>query len=758
MEKVMGISSNTAKLHLVFGKKLYSSKYAWISEVCQNAVDSHRMAGVKEPVKIGVKYDLANRNKTIFFVEDIGLSFKDEEDFVSKVCVILESGKTADKSNDENCAMGMHGIGSIAVSAYQNNWKYTVVTPTGEKFIAILKEVEGKGITYDIQHLGKTTESKKVLFEVDVQFGDFRNLVDNMKVKLAYFKDIMFEFPADMIRDNRQLLTLNSDFQILRSDDFQISTFSREPYLHVSLDQYTYPIDWNFLGISPIGLNIGLKFGMGDKLEADLTRENLQKDEHYKKVIMGKIRKVADWMVQRYNGSFPDEVTSISEMTKLVRANPSITLGDKSYYISDISKYSATKVKKPEFKGVSRSVFDKFVNNSAMFVKQKYAINSSGSKVKKDLYGINSSHKPLFMDAPISIRMWDYLKSEYKGSTIHEKVKCPAFKKKNGYWNSYEEMYGLNKTIMKQKYHNDGVNYWRDTIDQVQILENQYIKEYTSPISKITIPADFNRVPPKKRATVEKFDATTLAGDISLKRGARSYHGYYTTKFETVKSKVKDVVTSKTQYIWGEEEDRTKLDTISKMFNWASKPIDMATCIAGVTAKKIIEQLKPSNFMHVSDFMKGKHEIFRQMVTAYHVDKELRQPNHGLFMNRRVINKYINVEIHNDLDEMEKYVLKFAPSNFLHMDPNEIKPILDVAKELDLYDKPVWDKLQAMKVLIPNLDYILLVADHMRYKDKESRLKMVRILHDCSNQRGIAIDKDNLDKDIMKIKVSKDDY
>jgi len=140
MQKELKLSNNTAKLHQMFGKKLYANKFSFISEICQNAVDSHRMAGVKDPVIVGIN------EHNVFYVKDVGLSFRDKKDFIDKVCTILESGKSSIKTDNEDCPMGEHGIGSISVSAYQPKWKYTIITPAGKKFTCVLKEVEGIGL------------------------------------------------------------------------------------------------------------------------------------------------------------------------------------------------------------------------------------------------------------------------------------------------------------------------------------------------------------------------------------------------------------------------------------------------------------------------------------------------------------------------------------------------------------------------------------------------------------------------------------
>lgn len=91
------MSTDVAKLHQMFGKKMYSSEFAFISEVCQNAVDSHRMAKEKDPVVVGIKKKDPsqgyNSRNLVFYVKDIGLSFTSTEDFDEKVGTLLASGK-----------------------------------------------------------------------------------------------------------------------------------------------------------------------------------------------------------------------------------------------------------------------------------------------------------------------------------------------------------------------------------------------------------------------------------------------------------------------------------------------------------------------------------------------------------------------------------------------------------------------------------------------------------------------------------------
>ncbi len=349
MQQELKMSSNTAKLHQMFGKKLYADKYSFISELCQNAVDSHRMAGEKEPVIVGIK-------SGIFFVKDIGLSFTDKDDFISKVCTLLESGKSEKKEDNDSCPMGEHGIGSISVSAYRSNWTYTVVTPTGGKFTCTLREIEAKGLTYEMVDLGQVDEPKSVLVEVKVNDYDGPNFVKKIKEKLCYFKDIMFDFGPETIKIHPELLVMNTTFKLFQSDDFQVSTLSSNQDMHISLDQYHYPIRWSVLGIDPIRLNIGLKFSLTDGLKADITRENLYLDDNYKPIILEKIRKVALWFVNKYNEGTKQEFTSIKKMrTEMVQAK-TVTINGTKYDISPLQRFSTLIPNSLTFKNVSPDI------------------------------------------------------------------------------------------------------------------------------------------------------------------------------------------------------------------------------------------------------------------------------------------------------------------------------------------------------------------------------------------------------------------
>ena len=63
----LGLKNDVVKLQQILGSKLYSSKYSFISEVCQNATDSMRKAG-----KHDQPFDLGVDEEGFFFVRDYG--------------------------------------------------------------------------------------------------------------------------------------------------------------------------------------------------------------------------------------------------------------------------------------------------------------------------------------------------------------------------------------------------------------------------------------------------------------------------------------------------------------------------------------------------------------------------------------------------------------------------------------------------------------------------------------------------------------
>lgn len=738
------LSKNTAKLHQMFGKKLYSDRFSFISEMCQNAVDSHRMSGQKDPVMVGIKKE---NGKMIFYIQDFGLSFSSKEDFVAKVCTILESGKTVQKTNEEDCPMGMHGIGSISVSAFQSEWMYTVIKDK-RKFTATLKEIEGVGLTYELGDYEETEEKDTVLFEVRVPEVDLYGITEAIKRKLCYFKDILFSFDEELYKIDNSLLTINSTFEIFQSDDFQISTLSAYNELHICIDQYSYRIRWHELGIDPIKLNIGLRFGMNDGLTPDITRENLYFTPEYKDVVMAKIKLVSDWFVNRWNKEVSEPFESVSKVSKYILGDRYITLNNVSYPINPLLSHTTTIPIQPSFKDVDTLTLLRFVrmgNGGLDFFQCRHEINSKGDKVKKTynasdakwLCGYNKMI--LAQDPKLPEGLNRYLKGNMKGYGLFFKKKISL--------KDYFSLYGLvKKSVMRAEYMKSGRNIWREYIQKVRILEDSVAKDYFIDVNSIEVPKEYME---RKKTVPKRKDK----GTITIRYGKYGKTGY-NCKYEEKVFSSDELHKIPSFHVYGSEEEKERLNDLFYMCypsRYASKTKrnNISVCIVTPTQQKLIKKLNNHNFMSIEDFFSGKHTIFKSVMTAYmlHTFKE-KYPIQ--FKNIRAIKDHLSEEFAGDLQDIVDYTGKYHWENYFSS-VGKSTPLLDAlvafTVENKLYDLSIWGKFQKVKDNIENFDFLCYFESYLApYIDDSKKKNAVKAMVEICKYRKIRIDTKNYSK------------
>ena len=763
------LSSNTAKLHQMFGKRLYSDKYSFVSEICQNAVDSHRMSGQTKPVEVGV-YDYRNEygyRKNMFYVRDIGLSFEDKEDFIKKVCTILESGKTESKTNDENCAMGMHGIGSISVSAFNSEWKYTIVTPNKKKFKATLKEQEGIGLTYDLSDYEDTDEEKSVLFEVQIpEHTGTSNFINAIKAKLAYFKDILFKFSPKVIEDMPSCLTLNTEFKIFESEDFQYSTLNNNSVLHISVDQYSYHIRWDTLSIPTINnFPIALKFGLGDGLTPDITRENLIIDDNYKQIVTDKIKKVAEWFINKYNKNIPDEgFDSLHDYQSFIQSGNYIKIPEISnninFPIGELLKYSKNKVKDINLKGVDKDIIVNFIanlNEGRSLYTLQHEISNKGTLIKREgsnwrafSYNIN-----ILMDVNLDKKRSTYLKTKYPGSGLY-------IVKKLGKNRKYLEHYYKipTKKYALEHYAKTGENLYRYYYQQYTLLHEYFVKDKFIKLSSIEIPKDQKAIIKKISVSTRKtkFDPQTLSGEVNLKFAenlTRQSHDYC-CKFTDKIMNVKDLFKIREFVIYGKNEDRNSLDRLHKMIGyvsaWESKSRvpnnNIRICMVGETDFKVLNKLNLHNFMEVKDFTEGRHRFFGDVMTAYLIQRDILKKYNRIIDKRNNIKHFISEDLYNRIEKLITYTKKYRPDAYLdshrygNLEEDKFtKDLLSIFYEKRLRDEIIWEDAKFV------LDNIRKVEVVQYFSDSNLDSKQIAIMQDVAKYRKLKLDLEHYKSD-----------
>lgn len=707
MQQDLKLSSNTAKLHQMFGPKLYGDKYSFISEMCQNAVDSHRAAKQTKPVLVGLKRKINTKGNVpwTFYVKDEGLSFKDPDDFIAKVCTLLESGKSSNKTNDENCEMGEHGIGSISASAFQPVWQYDVVTPTGEYFFCIFRWIEGRGLTYDMSPVEKTTDTKSVTFSLEFEGVHFPYLVDAMKRKLCYFKDIQFEFDAHAQSNDRSLLVLNSFFKIDQAKDFQVSTLSKFHGMHVCLDQYSYDIKWDLLGIPAIPLNIGLRFGLGDGLKADITRENLVHHDDYKNIVMKKIRDVATWFIEKYNTGIPAEFENIELIHREMNKVKVVSIGSLNFNIDYLANLSHTPVKPLKFKGVSDKNLKLFISNTNVG-KNLFWLSSELKSGKKMTITRNTcsykqwrQNEVYYVDKPPSVATLTYLKN--KGTTVglYHDINIRTYTKGG---TSIATILGLcSKEEMVKRYKTTGINPWREPVKEFKILQDSARKSYLKDVSSVTIPSTFT-LPPRKARVVRGPD------EMSMKILNGSYY-----RFSAFSTRVSKPNLANNHYIYGTAEESNKLNLVHSLIGAIR-----GNYVAVITEKeqKRITSFGLTNFCKVDDFLMGKDSLVMEVVTALKVSRFVHD-HAGLFTYMDVIGRLVNSDLARDMQTLKSYSDSKAIITYIRgeLDTNPLaKALIEIAEKQALYDKTIIGTLDKVASVVDNLAMIQLLGGHCR--------------------------------------------
>lgn len=720
------MSMDIAKLHRMFGPKMYASRYSFISEICQNAVDSHRMAKQKDPVQVGI-------NRGTFYVRDTGLSFTDKEDFTNKILTLLESGKEEKKTDDEDCPMGNHGIGSMSVSAYNDTWRYRVVTPDKKLFYCTLKYTEDKGLMFELSdYTYDVDEEKSVLFEVGIreleednyEYSDGKKqLIAQLHSKLSYFKDIEFKFDKETCEDlgSWDLEIINSKFQIFQADAFQVTTLEDRGEMHICLDQYYYPIRWDLLGIKPIAIDIALKFNMAEGLVSDSTRENLVHTSNYKELVMNKLSEACTWMVNKYNTTSKDEYEDIKEFIEDKNGIPSVDIGGVLNIIltNEILSYSRSFLKEVKFKGVSSESITKFLagtNNGEYLYEPIQTITGSGKicRARRDQKMDDSEENFLLGTTPIKKTVMNYMRAEKRTSGIFTKKIIP-FKGRGTDLSISRIMELCDRKKMKDTYKKVGVNPWRQPCEDFFTLFNACDASFFTHLEDVVVPADF--VHRKKVVSInrrEKIDLTAMTGEmgIGVARTSKSSSMYWSA-FDDKTIKVTDLLTynSKGLVIYGAPAQKAQLDICYGMLHFmrtAKAVTSTNVFLVSDKNKAIIEQLNLSNFMAAEEFLKGKHINFRKLMTAKRIKDELLDKYEVIVDNISIIKSHLSAKFADDLSTLNYYFDENGEcfvTNFINSS-DIVMECIKLAEEEDLYDDPINDMLDNILLDIEKFDFL----------------------------------------------------
>ena len=700
-------------LMMMLSKNLYSDPIgSTIRECASNALDSHRRSGSDKPIIVSFKR--AKQADTYeFAVEDfgIGLDADDVRNIISKY------GKSTKR--ESNTELGMMGLGFKAPLAYSSSF-YFVARKGGVERKYMMYEGEDTN-TIDLLYETPTTEGNGVKVIVPVKYHDRHNFTQKIKEQLAYFESVYFDV------DNTIGYHVDNNFTIHRSEHFQYSSIATTNDMHLCLDNVSYPIDWDKLGIDRVRMKFALRFSLTDGLFPTPNRESIRYTQEAKKIILDKIALVANVFMDKFNESITDkaDIQSIFDFhSNRNRTIPNFFTGvDRDNMdITEILKLATTPMKNPKLEGVELLDFERLVQKGKDYFLGEYQVkyrfshgryeNAKGywttNLRPQDLTNYDGSRNAVyFYEDRLGKNLQDYLRPKLSDrSTTYFVKKDKPFTLRSGNQIDYHTYYSLLGLNMYPK------SQWRQLIEELQMVISLFSKNFFD-ADAITIPDEWHAAKKAKRVKV----ATVLIGTGAKKvRMKGEFSGKVATQTEMVYSdkfskfvpttfKMEDIHKEPKLCVYGKEEDRTKLDKLWSLAGRHAKFI--------IVADKTFENLQKAdlhNWITIDKFMEGKNRPFKTTVTNFLVE-ELVNKYKATFQRTSIV-KEVSSDLADKLTQLDQY----GRDNYRrHVDAVTKKELIEFATEHNLFDQSIYTVYKQVSEVFTKLPFLNVMMDKFSY-------------------------------------------
>ena len=712
-----------SKLQYLLTKGLYKDPIsATIVEWCNNGVDSVIQAGknpVENPVIVSISEDENGIYK--FRVEDkgIGLDNRDFEDICMSYLV-----STKETSNDliGSWGIGMKSFLSLERSAVficrKNGVERKYLVYEGDEFV-----------NFDLIYENKTTEDNGVIAELVINNWGERNLfVEKAKNKLCYYDS------AILIVDNNVV-----ENKIYRNNIFQWSPLVQIRELHISLKDVLYRIDWEALGINPIMFPVAIRLNLGEGLTPTPSRESYITNEKAKKLLLNKIKEIADWSINKYNDNIKKFKTFLESYKHLGASSYYINLGDKEFYINPLLQHSKYKINNIEVEGIKLQD-PNYYKLQRDYLFEEYDLvayiddrGRSYSKLRrigisKEYCTLNRTKTVVVINDIFTGNVREYLKHKYVKDTIflrrNQFIRSLGKSKEydtkgqlTNKYNTYRSILNLSKQPKSK---------WRDFINEwkyvVSTIEDSFMDETNIKADKNFIDWIEHRKKEKRKLGKNRNSKGGLnkkKGDITL---AYSYSLYNKIRFKKDIYPIKNLEKNKFLTILITDDDN----------------IDLAKYIVSIINNKNIKfahvgkrEIKnvPDHFQFIKfkDFMTRDCKPFTRLASSIKFEELIgRYDEISNYKNLKF--EEIFRDMYNKIKILRDYISENMKVSAYRLDNNIKSMIIDVADENDLYDKQLWDVYMSIKKEIVKYDFIELL-NPPAYYNHESNLRYKKLVN-----------------------------
>jgi hypothetical protein len=696
----MSLDLDSAQILMqMLSKNLYSDDIgSTIRECASNALDSHRRAGVKDPIVVSFKESSSYNYE--FSVEDfgIGLDADDVKNIISKY------GKSTKR--DSATELGMMGLGFKAPLAYSSSF-YFVCRKDGIERKYMMYEGEDVN-TIDLLYETPTTERNGVKVIVPVKYQDQYQFRRKIKEQLCYFEDVYFDVPSDS--------SIHNEFVISRHPDFQFSELSEANRLHLCLDNVYYPLDFDKIGVKSIDFPIALRFSLTDGIYPTPNRESIRYTQEAKEIIKAKLSDVADYFINKYNEGVESGCDIRSMINHLEKSGRYIDFNGSSINIDNLSEYATVQLKDPQLEGISLIDFPTFYSSRRQYLLEDFSpkFYLHNKRMMDATKGYNWYWKPQSLSSN-DIKVYIYedkvpgIKKDYLRSLYHyEKVFIVKPSK--------PMTLGIPaKFDIRTYYHllnlkNYPKNQWRDVIKEYQSIVSMLSASFIN-LDELQVPQSFVDSKKKVKAFVTTNGQASsrkpkLKGEVIGKRAEElmKWSDGRNCKFVPITYKLEDMHTHKKLRVYAHHDDYLKIDAL---YGLISKQ-KMEVVTFSQRELTILKDSEIHNLISLETFMEGNTAPFKRMATAWYI-KKLMDEYKPVFERISQIG-YVSTDISNKLLALSKYVNDNYVVPGYSGGSSQAKEFLDsmlsVAEQNNLFDMNMYPEALEMRELLTKLVFL----------------------------------------------------
>ena len=710
----MSLDLDSAQILMqMLSKNLYSDSIgSTIRECASNALDSHRRAGVEDPIVVSFKLD--DNNNYYFSVEDFGVGLNDDD--VRNI--ISKYGKSTKRNS--NTELGMMGLGFKAPLAYSSSF-YFICRKDNIERKYMMYEGEDTN-TIDRLYERPTAEGNGVKVIIPVKWSDRSSFYSKIQEQLAYFDSVYFDVTAN---GN----SVNNKFTIYRSEHFQYSEMTKDNYLHICLDNVYYPLDFSKLGISNLEFPVALRFSLTDGIFPTPNREAIRYTQEAKDIILKRLGQMSDFFIEKYNREMQNCTTFDQVVEYYTSSKRSVEIvPGKSLNVGYLSIFSDVVINEPKMEGVKHLNLRKLVDNSE-YILNEYAVTytlnrgkfkevkSGGWEASVSRNNVMGGNTYMY-SSRISELKKAYLRThlQYTALTNYyfvKKIATFSLFNKSGLSNymrslkrdNYYQLLDLSK-IKKE--------HWREAIIEFQNIVNSMISGFKN-LDDVVIPDSFIQSRKQTSSRIGVSRREKLAGDIIVKE-ARQLERFVdgkNCKFVPDTWSLKDIAKKKTLIVYSHHDDSLKLD---KLYGITYGKMNITIISLSTKEMKVLEELELNNVMSYSKFMEGTNKPFKKLVTAYLINKLMTDQTY--VFRKYTYLKNISSELMNKLSLLEDYRNK----NYRDGSNEIYTAMLELAQENNLFDYSIYHEYIRMKGTLEKLYFLNSILGSLNFYSYNSSM------------------------------------